>query len=117
MLEKLVESSKTGLKPITELFSLNAKAFEKLTSQQSAFIAEVLSDSFKQAQELASKKDIGAIFESQKSYAEEVQQKWVDNAKQTLELVNEARESATAVIESLFAKAETTTKAVAKRAA
>lgn len=104
MLEKLVESGKSGLKPITELFSVNAKALEKLTSQQSAFIAEVMSDSMKQAQELASKKDLAALFECQKSYAEQVQQKWVDNAKQTLELMNEARESATAVIESAFSK-------------
>jgi phasin family protein len=117
MLEKLVESGKTGLKPITELFSVNAKAFEKLTSQQSAFIAEVLSDSFKQAQELAAKKDLTAIFESQKNYAESLQQKWVDNAKQTLELVNEARESATAVIESIFTKPEAPKAPVSKRAA
>ena len=104
MLEKLVESSKSGLKPITELFSVNAKALEKLAGQQSAFIAECMSDSMKQAQEIASKKDFGALFECQKTYAESMQQKWVDNAKQTLELMNEARESATAVIESLFAK-------------
>jgi phasin family protein len=116
MLDKLVQSGKTGLKPITELFSVNAKAIEKLTSQQSAFIAECMSDSMKQAQELASKKDLSALFESQKNYAEQMQQKWVDNAKQTLELMNEARESATAVLESLFAKPEAP-KAVAKRAA
>lgn len=120
MFEKIIESGKSGIKPISGLMTINAKAIEKLASQQSSFLTGCVSDGMKQAQELSSVRDIGTFMESQKNYAEGFQQRIIENAKQTLELMNEVRESATSLVETAITPSsdETTKKtATSKKSA
>ena len=67
MFEQFLEKGKTSFKPLSDLISANTKAMEKLASQQSSYVSECLSESFKQAKDLAAKRDLGSIIESQKS--------------------------------------------------
>ena len=104
MFEKIIESGKNGFKPVSDIMSINAKAIEKLASQQGSFVTSVLSDGMKQAKELTSIRDVTGFVEAQKTYAEGMQQKVVENARQTLELMSDTRASATSIVESAFSK-------------
>lgn len=77
MYDKMFEQAQTALKPISELMNLNAKLFEAAAEKQTAFFKDFVNDSMAFAKELSSQKDYSGIYQTQKAYVENLQEKWI----------------------------------------
>lgn len=77
MYEKFFEQAQSSLKPISELVALNAKIFEQAAEKQAAFFKDFVNDSIAFTKELNSQKDYSGIYQTQKAYLENLQEKWI----------------------------------------
>jgi phasin family protein len=77
MYDKMFEQAQTALKPISELMSLNAKIVETAAEKQTAFFKDFVNDSVSFAKELSSQKDYSGIYQTQKAFLENLQEKWI----------------------------------------
>ena len=104
MFEKIVEQAQSASKPLGELMSLNAEAMEKIAEKQSTLITSVMNDSLEYAKDMAAQKDLAGIYETQKSFAEGVQEKMVSTAKETYALMTESSEKFSELFNGAFAE-------------
>lgn len=77
MYEKFFEQAQSAMKPVTELMNLNAKMVEQAAEKQTAFFKDFVNDSMAYARELSSQKDYSGIYQTQKAYFENLQEKWI----------------------------------------
>lgn len=77
MYDKIFEQAQMTMKPFSELMTLNAKLMEQAAEKQTTFFKDVMSDSMAYAKELGSQKDYSGIYQTQKSYMESMQEKWI----------------------------------------
>jgi len=90
----------TAMKPLNSLVELNTKTVEKLISQQTALITSILNDSIAQTKELSEQKDFTAAVESQKVFAEALQAKVSDSAKEAYAVVTKTSEEVTTLVKN-----------------
>src|SRR5690606_2103978 len=77
MYEKMFEQAQFSMKPLSELMTLNAQLMQDAAEKQTAFFKDVVSDSMAFAKELSSQKDYSGIYQTQKTYMESLQEKWI----------------------------------------
>jgi len=77
MYEKFFEQAQSGLKPINELIALNTKIIEQAAEKQTAFFKDFINDSIAFTKELSSQKDYSGVYQTQKAYLENLQEKWI----------------------------------------
>jgi len=92
------EQVETAMKPLNSLVELNTKTVEQLISQQTALITSILNDSIAQSKALAEQKDFTAAVESQKVFAEALQAKVSDSAKEAYAVVTKTSEEVTTLV-------------------
>ena len=77
MYDKIFEQAQTTIKPMSELMALNAKLLEQAAEKQTAFFKDMMTDSMAYAKELGSQKDYSGIYQTQKAFMENMQEKWI----------------------------------------
>ena len=92
------EQIETAMKPLNSLVELNTKTIEQLVSQQTALISSILNDSIAQSKALAEQKDFTAAVESQKVFAEALQAKVSDSAKEAYAVVTKTSEEVSTLV-------------------
>lgn len=117
MFDQITEQFQKSMKPMSELAAINVKATEQLMQQQTSLFTGMMNDGMTFAQGLSGQKDVAAVMEAQKSYAEGVQEKVVSAAKDAYAVITETQEKASEVLKGAFAEAKETASAVATKAA
>lgn len=77
MYDKIFEQAQTAIKPMSELMALNAKLLEQAAEKQTAFFKDMMTDSMTYAKELGSQKDYSGVYQTQKAFMENMQEKWI----------------------------------------
>jgi phasin family protein len=77
MYDKLFEQTQTAIKPLSEILTLNAKILEDAAQKQSIYFKDFVSDTVAFAKELSSQKDYSGIYQTQKAFLENLQEKWI----------------------------------------
>lgn len=106
MLDKMNEQLQSSMKPVTDLATLNAKAFEQLATQQSSLFSTLMSGGIAFAQNSAEQKDVSAMLEAQKSYAQDVQETVLKAAKESYALISETQEKSGELIKKAMEEAQ-----------
>lgn len=104
MFDKIVEQAQSASKPFGEFMSLNAETMEKLAEKQTALFTTMMNDGIEYAKEMAAQKDLAGFYETQKSYAEGLQEKVVSNAKETYELMTDTSEKMSELFSGAFSE-------------
>lgn len=118
-IEKMNKASVDAMKRLGEI---QLRSIERLTEIQIEATTEYMNESVKQLQSLAGSKDVQGVVDSQTKYVAGLNERVVDNAKKTAEILAETKGELTdwveagvkAASDSPFAKAVT---AAAKKAA
>jgi phasin family protein len=92
------EQVESAMKPLNTLVELNTKTVEQLISQQTALITAILNDSIAQTKALSEQKDFTAAVESQKVFAEALQAKVTDSAKEAYAVVTKTSEEVSTLV-------------------
>ncbi|SMF08277.1 phasin family protein [Alteromonadaceae bacterium Bs31] len=98
MLDKMFEQAQNAFKPVNELYTLNTKVLEELADKQKELFTDMVNESMTFAKELGSQKDFSGVYQTQKSYLEGVQNKWVNASTEVYELLTTSQEKAGEVI-------------------
>lgn len=94
MLDKMFEQAQNAFKPVNELISLNTKVMEELAEKQKSLMTDMVNESMAFAKELGAQKDFSGVYQTQKSYLEGVQDKWVSASTEVYELFTSTQEKA-----------------------
>lgn len=77
MYDKMFEQAQFAIKPFSELLTMNAKMLEDAAQKQTTYIKDFVSDTMAYAKELSSQKDYSGIYQTQKAFMENMQEKWI----------------------------------------
>jgi len=77
MYDKMFEQAQSAIKPFSEILTVNAKMLEDAAQKQTAYIQDFVSDTMAFAKELSSQKDYSGIYQTQKAFMENMQEKWI----------------------------------------
>ena len=111
MYDKMSDQFQQSFKPLNDLVAVNAKAVERLVQQQSALFTTTLSDSVSYSQNLWAQKDAATVMEQQKDFAEKLQEKLTDAAKDAYAVIADTQEKAGEIFKGAFAQAQETASA------
>ena len=98
MYDKMFEQAQSAIKPLNELMTLNAKMLEQAAEKQSAFFKDMMSDSMSYAKELGAQKDYSGIYQTQKAFVENMQEKWIAASTDAYETFTSNQEKAGEVL-------------------
>lgn len=104
MFDKFVEQAQSSVKPMNEVISLNAEALEKFAEKQTSLFTGMMNDGLAYAKDLASQKDLAGVYETQKTFAEGVQEKLVSSAKDSYSLMTETSEKVSEIFKGAFSE-------------
>ncbi|MFT5708967.1 MAG: phasin family protein [Oceanospirillaceae bacterium] len=116
MFDKMNEQMQNSLKPLTDLANLNAKAFEQLAQQQSNLFSSLMSGGVAFAQKSAENKDVNTLAESQKTYAQEVQETVVSAAEESYAIISQTQEKSSELLKQVMEDAQANVAQAAKSA-
>lgn len=94
------EDLQKTIKPVADLVELQGKIAEKLFKTNLSCATDCLEAGVKQAEQLATSKDLSAVLESQKDFASLISGKLISVAKEQMEIINEAQNSLAGVMGS-----------------
>lgn len=97
--------------PITNLMIIQAKALEKLGTEQTRFYTECVEAVSKQVESTGKTTDTAQLQEAQFNFAQDLQNRVGRLFKTNMDIMTEARESATAEVETLKTQAKAATAA------
>ncbi|NIB43356.1 phasin family protein [Pseudomaricurvus alkylphenolicus] len=106
MFDQITEQFQRTLKPVSDLATINAQVTEQLLQQQTNLFTGMMNDGVNFAKNVSEQKDMGAILEAQKSYAEGVQEKLVATTKDAYAVMTQAQEKVGEVLKTAFAEAK-----------
>lgn len=92
------------LEPISNLMVIQAKALEKLGTEQSRFYTECVEAIAKQAEATSKNTDASKLQEAQFNFAQDLQNRVGRLFKTNMDIIAEARKDATAEVEALKSK-------------
>lgn len=117
MMKPYQESFSTKqFKPVTNLMMIQAKALEKLGTEQAKFYTECVEAISKQVEGLSTKSDPAGLQESQFNFAQDMQDRVGRLFKTNMDILTQAKESATSEIESIKGQVQETASKAAKAA-
>ena len=85
------ELNAVTVKSIKTLGDIQLRFMEKLTERQIALTSDYVRDGVQQMQNLAEAKDFGKMVESQTGFVSEFNQRLVDDARKTTEILTESK--------------------------
>lgn len=94
MLDKILEQSQKAFKPANEYVALTTKAFEEAAEKQKTFVTELVNDNMAFVKELSAQKDFSGVYQTQKTYFQNVQDKMVAASTEAYELISANQEKA-----------------------
>ena len=100
MFDKILEQSQKAFKPANELMTLTTKAFEEASEKQKTFFNDLVSDNMAFVKELSAQKDFSGVYQTQKTYLQSVQDKFVAASTEAYEFMSTNQEKAGEVIKS-----------------
>ena len=92
MYDKFFEQAHNAMRPMTELLSFNAKVMQQAAEKQNSFVKELIEDGVSYAKEMSAQKDYSGVFQTQKSYLEGVQAKWIAASTDAYEMMTATQE-------------------------
>ena len=92
--------NKSTVEAVKRLGEIQIRSIERLTEQQIEATSDYLNSSVKQLQTLAGSKDLHSAVDTQAKYIAEVNERVVDNAKKTAEILNELKGELTEWVEA-----------------
>ncbi len=95
--EKMNKASVEAMKRLGEI---QIRSIERLTEQQIEATAQYLNQGVKQLQTLAASKDLQGVVDSQAKYITELNERVVDNAKKTADIMSEIKAELTEWVEA-----------------
>lgn len=98
MFDKIFEQSQNTFKPANELMALTTKAFEEAAEKQKTFFSELVNDNMAFMKELSSQKDFSGVYQAQKTYLQNIQDKMVSASTDAYEVFSANQEKATEVL-------------------
>ncbi|SEI47573.1 Phasin protein [Allopseudospirillum japonicum] len=104
--QDLLNTNNKPLQPVAELMVLQARTIEKLITQQAHFYTECTEAMAQQVKTVAEMKDISSLQEAQYTFVQEMQERVGNLLKQNLDIMNEAKESATSELEAAKTRAQ-----------
>ncbi|GLS27535.1 phasin family protein [Marinibactrum halimedae] len=104
MFDKIVEQAQSAYKPLSEMMTINAEAMEKLTEKNTTLFTGMMNDGITYAKDLAAQKDLAGIYETQKSYAENIQEKVMSAAKDSYSLMTDTSEKVGEILNGAFSE-------------
>lgn len=104
MFGKFAEQVKQSSKPISELVTVNTKALEAISKQQTAFLTGVLSDSVSFMQDATKQTKLNGLLAAQSVYSESVRDRFTTVSSDTLSTLTTARDDLSKVMKDSFAK-------------
>ncbi|MDH2435211.1 hypothetical protein WH50_00510 [Pokkaliibacter plantistimulans] len=99
MYEAYFTDFKKTFAPMTEAMEISKKAFDKLSSCQSACFVDLSGKCFKQSQALMETKDVKAAMDLQVQFAKDMEARLTNTFEESVAAMTEARESYTALFE------------------
>lgn len=105
------------LKPVTNLMMIQAKAFEKLGTEQARFYTECVEAISKQVEGLGGKSDPAGLQEAQFNFAQDMQDRVGRLFKTNMDILSQARDSATSELETIKGQVQETATKASKAAA
>jgi phasin family protein len=105
MFEQLTEQFQSALKPANSLLAVNIQTFEKLTQQNTALVTGLVNDTMSYTKSLSDKKDLNGFMEAQKSFLEDLQEKFTAATKDTYGIISEAQEQAAEMFKDAWSTA------------
>ena len=96
-IEKMNKASVDAMKRLGEI---QLRSIERLTEAQIAATTEYMNESVKQLQTLAASKDLQGVMDSQTKYVAGLNERVVDNAKKTAEILTETKTELTEWVEA-----------------
>lgn len=100
MYDKFLEQAQNAMKPMTELMTFNAKVMEEVAEKQKVFVKDMIDGSMSYAKELSAQKDYSGVYQTQKSYFEGLQSKWIAASTDAYELMTANQEKLNAVFKN-----------------
>lgn len=117
MYDKIFADMQDKMKPAMEVLEINGGAVEKLFQQQSNLINDLVQSGMEHSKAVAETKDLTALAELQKTYFADLSQKLMDAAKLNLDVMVEAKDAITKVVEASFKGVQAPAKAAAEKPA
>ena len=100
--------NKTAMESVKKVGEINMRVFERMAEQQMAAATDWLEGSVKQVEVLTGAKDIQSVFQAQSAYAAAVSDKVASHAKKAAEILAEAKDDYSKLVEEgMKAAAET----------
>lgn len=114
MFEAFTKQWQQGLKPMTELAAVNAKAVEQLSQQQTKLFTTTLQGNVEYAQELSQQQGVAGVVTAQNDFLKKLQSDLVQASTDAYQLALATKEEAQQLLSSTQAEPE---KPKAKKAA
>jgi phasin family protein len=91
--------NKSAMESVKKVSEINMRVFERMAEEQLATATDFLEGGVKQVEMLTGAKDIGAVFKAQSEYAAKMNDKMVAHAKKTAEILTDAKDDYTKLME------------------
>lgn len=91
MLKKIETLNKATIESATRLGAMNMRTFETLTQRNIEVVSDYLDSSVQQLKAMGESKDIQAAVKEQVRLSTELNEKFVEHAKKTAEVLNEVK--------------------------
>ena len=92
--------NKTTVEAVKRLGEIQLRSIERLTEAQIEASTEYMNEGVKQLQTLAGSKDLQGVVDSQSKYIAEMNEKVIENAKKTAEILTETKSELTEWVEA-----------------
>jgi phasin family protein len=100
MYDKVFKEAQENMKPLLDMVEINSQAVEKLVKQQADYMSEVLKAGLEHGKVVSEIKDPAAAVEAQKTFVEEMGKRLMEAAKTNMDVMVEAKDSLTKVVEA-----------------
>lgn len=117
MFEAFTKQWQQGLKPMTELAAVNAKAIEQLSQQQTKLFNTALQSNVEYAQELSQQQDVAGMVATQSDFLKKLQSDLSQAGTDTYQLALAAKDEAQQLLNSAKLETPAATTPKAKKAA
>lgn len=106
MFDKMTEQFQNSLKPVNEMMANNAKVLVQLAEQQTKLFTDVMNESVAYTKTLSAQKDMPGVFDAQKAFVSNVQNKMVSASEEASKLFSEVQATAGETVKPFFNQAK-----------
>lgn len=111
MYTKYYSDWQDAMKPMADLATINAQAWERLVKTQMDFMSSCFDMGMSQINKLSGSKDMPSVIESQNAFVGDISKKVADVMQDNMKVLSETNEAMAQVMESAVQKVPNTKKA------